>query len=52
MADIFLVAQVYNANRFAVALDDYPLIMKINDNCLKLPQFIEAVPENQADCDL
>lgn len=52
VADIFLVAQVYNANRFKVSLDDYPLIMKINDNCLEQPAFIAAMPENQIDCDL
>ena len=52
VADIFLVAQVYNANRFNVPLDDYPLIVKINDHCLTQKAFIEAMPENQVDCDL
>ena len=52
VADIFLVAQVYNANRFKVPLDNYPLIKKINDNCLVLDAFIDALPENQVDCDL
>jgi maleylacetoacetate isomerase len=51
VADIFLVAQVYNANRFAVPLDDYPLIQKINGHCLTLKVFIDAIPENQPDCD-
>ena len=52
VADIFLVAQVYNANRFMVALDDYPKIIQINKNCLEIKEFIEAIPENQPDCDL
>ncbi len=52
VADIFLVAQVYNANRFNVPLNTYPLIVKINDNCLKLQAFIDALPGNQKDCDL
>ncbi|MFK8012447.1 MAG: maleylacetoacetate isomerase [Marinicellaceae bacterium] len=52
IADIFLVAQVYNANRFNVPLDDYPLIVKINDHCLTQNAFIDAMPENQVDCDL
>lgn len=52
VADIFLVAQVYNANRFKVGLSDYPLIVAINDQCLGLQAFIDAMPENQIDCDL
>ncbi len=51
IADIFLVAQVYNANRFNVPLDDYPLIEKINTYCLTQQAFIDAMPENQPDCD-
>jgi maleylacetoacetate isomerase len=52
IADIFLVAQVYNANRFNVCLDDYPQICIINLHCLKQQAFIDAMPENQADCDI
>ena len=52
VADIFLVAQVYNANRFNVPLDDYPQICMINLHCLNQQAFIDAMPENQADCDL
>ena len=52
VADIFLVAQVYNANRFKVPLENYPQIAKINHNCLKLKAFINAMPENQTDCDI
>ena len=51
VADIFLVAQVYNAKRFNIALQGYPTIQKINDNCLKQQAFIDAMPENQVDCD-
>jgi maleylacetoacetate isomerase len=52
VADIFLVAQVYNANRFKVTLEAYPLILKINGNCMRLKEFIDAAPENQPDCDI
>jgi len=52
VADIFLVAQVYNANRFNIPLDDYPQICIINLHCLKQQIFIDALPENQIDCDL
>lgn len=49
VADICLVAQVYNAHRFNVDMSPYPLINKIVKNCNKLPAFIDALPENQAD---
>ena len=46
LADICLVAQVYNANRFSVALDNYPHICRINENCLKLEEFKKASPDS------
>jgi maleylacetoacetate isomerase len=49
LADICLVPQVYNARRWGVDLSDYPAIVRINDECLKLPAFDHARPENQPD---
>lgn len=49
LADICLVPQVYNANRFNVDLMAYPNIVRIVDNCNKLDAFKNAAPENQAD---
>jgi len=49
VADICLVAQVYNAHRFNVDMSDYSLINKVVGNCNKLPAFIKALPENQED---
>jgi len=49
VADICLVAQVYNAHRFKVDMSAYPIINKIVQNCNKLPAFIKALPENQSD---
>jgi len=49
VADICLVAQVYNAHRFNVDMSAYPLINKVVKNCNELPAFIKALPENQAD---
>lgn len=49
MADVCLVPQVYNANRFGVDMDAFPTIQRINDNCNKLQAFIDALPENQVD---
>ncbi|MBL4941361.1 MAG: maleylacetoacetate isomerase [Colwellia sp.] len=49
LADICLVAQVYNANRFNVDMSAYPYINRVVNNCNKLEAFQLALPENQAD---
>lgn len=49
LADIVLVPQVYNAQRFGVDMDQYPLISTISENCNQLDAFIKAKPENQPD---
>jgi maleylacetoacetate isomerase len=50
-ADIALVPQVANANRFNVDLGPYPTIRRINDECLKLEPFRKAMPQNQPDAE-
>ena len=52
MADIFLVPQVYNARRMQVAMNDFPLILKVVESCSALPAFAEAAPEKQPDSTL
>jgi glutathione S-transferase len=47
LADVFLVPQVFNANRYGVGLATFPTIRRINDECLKLAPFQSARPENQ-----
>lgn len=49
MADVVLVPQVYNALRFNVDMEQYPLVNKIYHNCNQLKAFIDAAPENQID---
>lgn len=49
LADICLVPQVYNAQRFKCPLDSYPTLMRIHDACQKLEAFDRARPENQPD---
>ncbi len=49
LADICLVPQVYNAERFAVDLDAFPTIRRIADACNALPPFAEAHPSRQPD---
>lgn len=48
-ADCVLVPQVANAKRFEVELDDFPTILRVNQECLKLEAFQRAAPENQPD---
>ncbi len=49
LADVCLVPQLYNARRFNVPLEAFPTICQIEANCLALPAFAAAVPENQPD---
>ena len=48
-ADICLVPQVYNAERFKLDMSPYPKIANIVKHCRSLPEFIKAAPENQHD---
>lgn len=47
--EIVLVPQVYNALRFEIDMTKYPKILAIYETCMKLPAFLNAAPENQAD---
>lgn len=49
MADICLVPQYYNALRWELPLDDYPMVTRIYRACMDLDAFQRAVPELQAD---
>ncbi|MEH1942084.1 MAG: maleylacetoacetate isomerase [Nostoc sp.] len=49
IADVFLVPQVYNAERFKYSLDPYPTIRKIHKSCICHPAFIAAQPHLQPD---
>lgn len=44
LADVCLIPQVYNAHRFKLAMDDYPLINEVNAYCLGLEAFQKAAP--------
>ena len=48
-ADLFLVPQIYNAQRFQISLTSFPTLKHINSQCLKLPAFQKAHPDNQPD---
>ncbi len=49
LADLCLVPQVYNAERFKVDMTPFPNIVRINAHCLTQQVFIDAIPENQHD---
>jgi maleylacetoacetate isomerase/maleylpyruvate isomerase len=49
IADLCLVPQVYNANRFGVDMSQYPIITAIVERCNQQSAFIDALPENQDD---
>lgn len=51
MADICLVPQVYNAQRFDTDMSAYPTVMRINDACLQLDAFAKAAPDVQPDAE-
>ncbi len=49
LADICLVPQIFNANRFECDLTSFPTILRINNNCMALKAFQAAHPTNQPD---
>lgn len=46
-ADICLVPQLYNARRFNVPLDDYPILLRAEENANKMDAFANAHPDRQ-----
>ncbi|MDX1301500.1 maleylacetoacetate isomerase [Photobacterium sp.] len=48
LADICLVPQLYNANRFGFDLSPYPTLVRIDHHCQQLDAFIQAHPDNQS----
>ena len=48
-ADCFLIPQIYNAHRFKLPMESFPLIQKVYTNCINLDAFIKAHPDQQPD---
>jgi len=46
-ADVCLVPQLYNARRFNVPLEDYPTLLRAEENANKLDGFAAAHPDRQ-----
>ena len=49
MADVCLVPQVFNAQRFNCDLKPYPTVMGIFERCMELSAFSDTQPAKQAD---
>ena len=49
LADICLVPQVFNAQRFEVDMTKFPLVMAVFERCMRLPAFDDAQPSRQAE---
>jgi maleylpyruvate isomerase len=51
IADLCLVPQVFNAQRFKVDMSRYPTIQRIHATCMKHPAFDAAQPAKQPDAE-
>lgn len=51
LADVFLPAQVYNAERFKVDMSQFPAIMSVMDNLKTIPEFVACHPSQQPDAE-
>lgn len=51
LADVCLVPQVFNSQRFAVEMSRYPTLARIHENCMRLPAFSDQAPEQQPDAE-
>ena len=51
LADICLVPQIFNAQRFNVDLAPYPTTMAVHARCMQLPAFADAQPQRQPDAE-
>lgn len=51
LADVCLVPQVYNARRFGVDLDQFPIIARIDQELSSLSAFSASHPSNQPDAE-
>jgi maleylacetoacetate isomerase len=47
-ADVCLIPQLYNARRYNVPIDDFPTLLRAEENANKLEAFAAAHPDRQA----
>ena len=51
VADVFLVPQVFNAWRYKVPVEPYPLVLAVVGECMRLPAFDLSQPSKQPDAE-
>lgn len=51
LADVFLVPQIFNAQRNDCRLDHVPTVMRIHAHCMALSAFADAAPARQPDAE-
>ena len=51
LADLCLVPQIFNAQRFDCRLDHVPQVMRIYEHCMALDAFANAAPARQPDAE-
>ncbi len=51
VADVCLVPQVFNAWRYKVPVEPYPLVLSVVEACMKLPAFDLSQPSRQPDAE-
>jgi maleylacetoacetate isomerase len=51
LADILLVPQIVNAERYQLDMAPYPTISRIHQSCMQLSAFKDAHPASQPDCE-
>lgn len=51
LADVCLVPQIFNAQRYDCRLDHVPRLMEIHARCMELDAFANAVPARQPDAE-
>ena len=49
IADVYLIAQIEGARRFKVDISAWPIIARIEQNCMALEAFQKAAPMQQID---
>ncbi len=51
LADVVIVPQIFNAQRMECKLEAVPTIMRIFEQCMQLPAFMDAQPSAQPDAE-
>jgi maleylacetoacetate isomerase len=51
LADVLIVPQIFNAQRYNCNVEHVPTVMRIFEYCMQLPEFVQAQPSSQPDAE-